>query len=83
VARAREGQGGGARAVADVQVTRGAARSWMWRRGGAGATGSGTDTGGREAEQGSRAGAKRRKKREGGPRGLFGICGNLKDLTIN
>jgi hypothetical protein len=32
VARAREGQGGEARAVAGVQATRGVAMSWRWRR---------------------------------------------------
>jgi hypothetical protein len=33
VACAQEGQGGGAKVVAGVQVTRGAARSWRLRRG--------------------------------------------------
>jgi hypothetical protein len=65
VARAQEGQGEGARAVAGVQVTRGMARSSRWRRGAAGTTGSGADTGGREAEQGSRAGARGRRRGEG------------------
>jgi hypothetical protein len=33
VARAREGQGGGARAALGLGSTRGVARSWRWRRG--------------------------------------------------
>jgi hypothetical protein len=33
VARAREGQGGGARAALGLGSTRGVARSWKWRRG--------------------------------------------------
>jgi hypothetical protein len=51
--------------VDDVQVMRGMARSWRWRREAAGATGSGADTGGRDAEQGSRAGARGRRRGEG------------------
>jgi hypothetical protein len=33
VARAREGQGGGARAALGLGATRGVARSWRWHRG--------------------------------------------------
>jgi hypothetical protein len=65
VASAREARGGEARAVAGVQVTRGTARSWRWRRGAAGAMGSGADTGSREVEQGSRAGARGRRRGKG------------------
>jgi hypothetical protein len=43
VARAREGQGGGARAVVGVQVTRGVCPSRRWRRGEARAAMSGSD----------------------------------------
>jgi hypothetical protein len=35
VARAQESQGGGARAALGLEATRGAARSWRWRRGAA------------------------------------------------
>jgi hypothetical protein len=35
VARARESQGGEARAALGLGVTRGVARSWSWRRGAA------------------------------------------------
>jgi hypothetical protein len=43
MAYAREGQGGGARAVAGVQLTRGVCPSRRWRRGEAGAAMSGSD----------------------------------------
>jgi hypothetical protein len=43
VARAREGQGGGARAVLGLGATCGGERSRRWRRGGAGAAVSSVD----------------------------------------
>jgi hypothetical protein len=43
VARAREGQGGGARAVVGVQVPRGVCPSRRWRQGEAGVAMSGSD----------------------------------------
>jgi hypothetical protein len=43
MARAREGQGGGARAVLGLGMTRGGEGGRRWRRGGAGAVVSGAD----------------------------------------
>jgi hypothetical protein len=71
VARAREGQGGGARAVAGVQVMRGAAGSWRWR----GAAGNGGRRRySRGAEEQSRAPEEEEEER--GSEGL--ICKNRK-----
>jgi hypothetical protein len=70
VARAREGQGQGAMAVAGVQVTRGVCPSRRWRRGGAGTMVSITDNRW-QRKQRSRLGCQRKKKREGGPRDSF------------
>jgi hypothetical protein len=82
MARTREGQEGGARAVAGVQVTRGVARSWRWRRGTAEARHMAGEAAASDMKQ-SRAECQRKKKRGGGPRDLLGICKNLMDLTVN
>jgi hypothetical protein len=63
VARVREGQGGGARAVTGVQVTRGVCPRWRWRRGGAGTTVSSADNQ-EQRKQRSGAGRQRKKKRK-------------------
>jgi hypothetical protein len=49
VAHARESQGGGARAVLELETTRGGDGSRRWRRGGSGAAVSCADTSGRGA----------------------------------
>jgi hypothetical protein len=86
VARAQEGQGGKARAALGLGATRGVARSWRWRRGAteaqhmAGETVLTPAAGVQRAKQRS---YQRRKKREGGPRGLKGKSKNLRDFTVN
>jgi hypothetical protein len=59
-------------------ATRGAARSWRWRRGSSGVVVSGADAGDREAEQ-----ALEEEEEGRGPRDLVGICKNLKDSSVN
>jgi hypothetical protein len=74
--------------VAGVLVTRGAARSWRWRRGTAEArhmAGEAALTPAAEEQrvkQGKQSMCQRRKTR-GGPRDLVGICKNLRDFTVN
>jgi hypothetical protein len=86
VARAQESQGGGARAALGLGATRGAARSWRWRRGAAKAqhmAGESALTPAAEEQRAKQRRCQRRKKREGGPRGLIGNCKNLRDFTAN
>jgi hypothetical protein len=86
VARAREGQGGGARAALRLGATRGAARSWRWRRGAAEArhmVGEVMLTPAAEKQRAKQRRCQRRKKREGGPRGLIGKSKNLRDFSVN
>jgi hypothetical protein len=86
VARAQEGQGGGARAAFGLGSTRGEARNWRWRREAtevqhmAGEAALTPAAGVQRAEQRS---CQRRKKRGGGPRDLVGKFKNFKDLTVN
>jgi hypothetical protein len=82
VARAREGQRGGARAVAGIQVTRGVCPSRRWHRGGARTMVSGADNQW-QRKQRSRAGRQRKKKREGGPRDSFAKTEKSRNLTVN
>jgi hypothetical protein len=79
VARTREGQGGGARAVAGVQVTRGVCPSKRWRRGEAGAVISGSN----DRRQRSRGGARGRRRGKGGPKDSFAKIEKSRDLTVN
>jgi hypothetical protein len=85
VARAREGLGGEARAVLGLGATRGGEGSRRWRRGGSDAAVSGADGRWQRSRGQSRGaeGRQRKKKRGGGPRGLFRIFKNLRDLTAN
>jgi hypothetical protein len=86
VARAREGQGGGARAALGLGATRGAARSWRWHRGAAEArhmAGEAVLTPAAEKQRAKQRRCQRRKKREGGPWGLIGKSKNLRDFTVN
>jgi hypothetical protein len=86
VARAQESQGGGARAALGLGATRGAARSWRCRRGAAEAqhmAGEATLTPAAGVQRAKQRNCQRRKKREGGPRGLNGISKNLRDFTVN
>jgi hypothetical protein len=86
VARTREGQGGGARAALGLGATRGVARSWRWRRGAAEAqhmAGEAALTPAAEEQRTKQRSCQRRKKREGGLRGVIGISKNLRDFTIN
>jgi hypothetical protein len=86
VARAQESQGGGARAVLGLGATRGAARSWRWHRGAAEAqqmAGEAALTPAAEEQRAKQRRCQRRKKREGGPRGLIGNYKNLRDCTVN
>jgi hypothetical protein len=71
--------------VLGLGVTRGGEGSRRWCRGGSGAAVSGADDR-RQRSRGQSRGAEgrqRKKKRGGGPRGLFRIFKNLRDLTIN
>jgi hypothetical protein len=79
VARAREGQGGEARAVAGVQVTRGVCPSRRWRRGEAVAAMSGSD----DRQQRSRGGARGRRRGKGGLKDMFAKTKKSRDLTVN
>jgi hypothetical protein len=86
VARAREVQGGEARVATGVQVTRGAARSWRWRRGTAEAwhmAGEAALTSAAEEQRVKQRRCQRRETRGGGPRDLVGNCENLRDFTVN
>jgi hypothetical protein len=86
VARAREVQGGGAKAVAGVQVTRGAARGWRWRWGTAEArhmAGEAALTPAAEEQRAKQGRCQRRKKRVGGPRDLVGKLQNPRDFPVN
>jgi hypothetical protein len=83
VARTREGQGGGARAVLGLGATRGGEGSRRWHRVGAGAAVSGTDGRRQRSRAGEQSTCQRKKKRGGGPRDLVGICKNLRDSSIN
>jgi hypothetical protein len=83
VARAREGQGGGARAVLGLGATRGGEGSRRWRRGGAGVVVSGADGRRQRSRAGEQSMCQRKKKRERSPKDLFGICKNLRDFTVN
>jgi hypothetical protein len=82
MACAREDEGGEASAVLGLGATRGGEGSRTWRRGGSGATVSGRLQRSRGQSRGAE-GRQRKKKREGGPRGLFRIFKNLRDLTAN
>jgi hypothetical protein len=81
VAHAGEGRQGRARAAAGVQVTCGEGGSRRWSGNGqhSGGRGRCTTPTGEEAEQ-SRA--CQRKKKGGGPRGLFELFKNLRDPFI-
>jgi hypothetical protein len=86
VAHAREGQGGGARAVLGLGSTRGVARNWRWRRGAAEAqhmAGEAALTPAAEELQAKQRRCQRRKKRVGGPRGFVGNCKNFRGFTVN
>jgi hypothetical protein len=75
VARAREGQGGAARAALGLGATRGVARSWRWRQGAAEVehmAGEAALTPAAGVQRAKQRNRQRRKKREGGPRGLVG-----------
>jgi hypothetical protein len=85
VACAREGQGGKARAALELGSTRGAARSWRWRRGAAEAqhmAGEAALIPAAEEQRAKQRSCQRRKKRGGGPRDLVGNCKNLRDFTV-
>jgi hypothetical protein len=86
MARTREGQGGKARAALGLGATRGVARSWRWRRGATKAqhmAGEAVLTPAAGVQRVKQRNCQRRKKREGGPRGLVGNCKNLRDFTEN
>jgi hypothetical protein len=86
MARAQEGQGGKARAALGLGATRGVARSWRWRRGATEAQHMAGDmvlTPAAGVQWEKQSSCHRRKKREGGPRGLNGKSKNLRDFTIN
>jgi hypothetical protein len=86
VARAREGQGGGVRAALGLGATRGAARSWRWRRGAAESqhmAGEAVLTPVVEEQRAKQRRCQRRKTRGRGPGDLVGIYKNLKDCTVN
>jgi hypothetical protein len=86
VACAREGQEGGARAAFGLGATRGVARSWRWRRGATEAqhiAGEAVLTPAAGEQRAKQRNCQRRKKREGGPRGLIGKSKNLRDFTVN
>jgi hypothetical protein len=81
----RQSRGGEARAVLGLGATCGGEGSRMWRRGGTGAAVRGAD-GQRQRSRGQSRGAEgrqRKKKRGGGPRGLFRIFKNLTELIVN
>jgi hypothetical protein len=65
VARARDGQGGGARAVLGLGVTRGGEGGRRWRRGGAGTTVSGADGRWQRSTEQSRACARGGRRGKG------------------
>jgi hypothetical protein len=72
--------------VTGVPVTRGAARSWRWRRGTAGArhmAGKVALTPAAEEQRAKQSMCQRRKTRGGGPRDLIGNCKNLRDSSVN
>jgi hypothetical protein len=86
VARAQEGQGGGARAALRLGATRGAARSWRWRREAAEAqhmAGEAALTPAAGVQRAKQRSCQRRKKRGGGPGDFIGNCKNLRDFTVN
>jgi hypothetical protein len=73
--RAQEGQGGKARAALGLGSTRGEARNWRWRRGVAEAQHLAREaalTPAAEMQRAKQRNCRRRKKREGGPRGPIG-----------
>jgi hypothetical protein len=75
VARAQEGQGGEARAALGLGSTRGEGRNWRWRRGVAKVehmAGEAVLTPAAGVQRAKQRNRQRRKKREGGPRGLVG-----------
>jgi hypothetical protein len=86
VACAREGKEGGARAAFGLGATRGVARNWRWLQGAVEAqhmAGEAVLTPAAEVQRAKQRNCQRRKKREGGPRGLIGKSKNLRDFTIN
>jgi hypothetical protein len=86
MAHAQEVQGGEARAALGLGATRGVARSWRWRRGATEAqhmAGEAVLTPAAGVQRAKQRSCQRRKKREGGPRGLIGISKNLRDFTVN